>query len=29
MKTIIMNLPREIFNPDIIIKSGQVFRMVK
>lgn len=29
MKTIIMNLPREIFNPDIIIQSGQVFRMVK
>lgn len=29
MKTIIMNLPREIFNPDIIIQSGQVFRMIK
>lgn len=29
MKTIRMNLPRTIFNPDIIIQSGQVFRMVK
>lgn len=29
MKTITMNLPRVIFNPDIIIQSGQVFRMVK
>ena len=29
MKTITMNLTREIFNPDIIIQSGQVFRMVK